>query len=44
MTQALRANPAMTPIHLAEQIRIAAGGDEEYVEKTLAGLKAAGLL
>ncbi len=44
MTRALRANPAMTPKHLAEQIRIAAGGDEEHAEKSLAGLKAAGLL
>jgi len=34
----------MTPEHLSEQIRIAAGGDEKHVEKSLAGLIAAGLL
>lgn len=44
MTRALRANPAMTPEHLTEQIRVTAGGDEERAEKSLAGLKAAGLL
>ncbi len=44
MTRALRANPAMTPEHLAEQIRIAAGGDEKHADKALAGLKVAGLL
>ncbi len=44
MDQALRVNPAMTPEHLAKQIRIAAGGDEKHAEKALAGLKAAGLL
>ncbi|MDJ0896561.1 MAG: tetratricopeptide repeat protein [Alphaproteobacteria bacterium] len=44
MTRALRANPAMTPQHLAEQIRIAAGGDAQHAERSLAGLKAAGLL
>ncbi len=44
MTRALRVNPAMTPKHLGEQIRIAAGGDEKHAEKALAGLKAAGLL
>jgi adenylate cyclase len=44
MERALRANPAMTPEHLSEQIRIAAGGDEKHVEKSLAGLIAAGLL
>ncbi len=41
---ALRTNPAMTPQHLAEQIAIAAGGDAEHAEKSLSGLKAAGLL
>ncbi len=41
---ALRTNPAMTPEHLAEQIAIAAGGDTEHAEKSLSGLKAAGLL
>ncbi len=44
MTRALRANPAMTPEHLVEQIRVTAGGDEERATKSLAGLKAAGLL
>ena len=44
MAQALRANPNMTPEHLAEQIKIAAGGDAEHADKALAGLKAAGLL
>jgi adenylate cyclase len=44
MTRARRANPAMTPQHLAEQIRIAAGGDQNHADKSLAGLKAAGLL
>ncbi len=44
MTRALRANPAMTPEHLAEQIWITAGGEEERAEKSVAGLKAAGLL
>ena len=43
MASALRVNPAMTPEHLFEQIRIAAGGDADHAEKTLAGLKAAGL-
>ena len=44
MDKALRANPAMTPQHLAEQIAIAAGGDRDHAERSLAGLKAAGLL
>jgi len=44
MNKALRANPAMTPEHLSEQIRIAAGGDADHAEKTLGGLVAAGLL
>ena len=44
MTRALRANPALTPKHLAEQFRIAAGGHEKHADKALAGLKAAGLL
>ncbi len=43
MARAQRVNPAMTPEHLAEQIRIAAGGDAAHAEKALAGLKAAGL-
>lgn len=44
MTRAQRVNPAMTPQHLAEQIRIAAGGDADYAERALSGLKVAGLL
>ncbi len=44
MARALRSNPAMTPKHLAEQIRITVGGREESAEKSLAGLRAAGLL
>lgn len=44
MDRALHANPAMTPQHLAEQIAVAAGGDRDHAEKSLAGLKAAGLL
>ena len=30
--------------HLAEQIRIASGGDAEHADRSVAGLKAAGLL
>ena len=44
MNRALRANPAMTPQHLAAQIRILAGGRQELADKSLSGLKAAGLL
>lgn len=44
MNRALRANPAMTPQHLAGQIRILAGGRPELADKSLSGLKAAGLL
>ena len=44
MNRALRANPAMTPQHLAAQIRVVAGGRPELADKSLAGLKAAGLL
>jgi len=44
MNRALRANPAMTPQHLAAQIRTLAGGREELADKSLSGLKAAGLL
>lgn len=44
MNRALRANPAMTPQHLAAQIRTLAGGRQELAEKSLSGLKAAGLL
>ena len=44
MDRALRANPAMTPRHLAAQIRILAGGRQELAEKSLSGLRAAGLL
>jgi Flp pilus assembly protein TadD len=44
MDRALRANPAMTPQHLAAQIRILAGGREELAENSLSGLRAAGLL
>jgi adenylate cyclase len=44
MNRALRANPAMTPQHLAAQIRILAGGRKELADKSLSGLKAAGLL
>jgi hypothetical protein len=34
----------MTPQHLAAQIRILAGGRKELADKSLSGLKAAGLL
>ncbi|MGI9405109.1 MAG: tetratricopeptide repeat protein [Hyphomicrobiaceae bacterium] len=44
MERALQANPALTPEHLFSQIRIAAGGDEAHAEKSVAGLRAAGLL
>ena len=44
MNRALRANPAMTPQHLATQIEILAGGRRELAEKSLSGLRAAGLL
>ncbi len=44
MARALRANPALTPEHLADQIRILAGGRQDHAETSLAGLKAAGLL
>ena len=44
MQRARRANPAMTTEHLAAQIRILAGGRPDRSEKSLAGLKAAGLL
>lgn len=44
MDQAQKANPALTPEHLFEQIQIAGGGDVAHAEKALAGLKAAGLL
>ncbi|MCP5080857.1 MAG: tetratricopeptide repeat protein [Alphaproteobacteria bacterium] len=44
MDRAQKANPALTPEHLFEQIKIAGGGDEAHAEKALAGLKAAGLL
>ncbi len=44
MDKALQVNPAMTPEHLSEQIAIAAGGDRKHAERSLAGLKAAGLL
>ncbi len=44
MDRALRANAAMTPQHLAQQIEILAGGRPELAEKSLAGLRAAGLL
>ncbi len=44
MDRALRANPAMTPEHLAAQIRILAGGQDELAENSLSGLRAAGLL
>ena len=44
MDRALRANPAMTPQHLADQISILSGGRRDEADKSLAGLKAAGLL
>jgi class 3 adenylate cyclase/tetratricopeptide (TPR) repeat protein len=44
MARALRANPAMTPAHLARQIDILAGDRPDKAEKSLAGLRAAGLL
>lgn len=44
MDQARKANPALTPEHLFEQIQIAGGGDAARAEKALSGLKAAGLL
>ena len=44
MDRALRANPAMTPQHLAEQIRNLAGNRQELGDNSLSGLKAAGLL
>ena len=44
MDRAHRANPALTPRHLAGQIQILAGGRPELADKSLAGLKAAGLL
>ena len=44
MGRALKANPALTPQHLADQIRILAGGSQDHADKSLAGLKAAGLL
>jgi cytochrome c-type biogenesis protein CcmH/NrfG len=44
MDRALRANPKMTPEHLAEQIKIASEGYEGTGERATAGLRAAGLL
>ncbi|MEM7222631.1 MAG: tetratricopeptide repeat protein [Pseudomonadota bacterium] len=44
MERALKANPAMTPQHLADQISILSGGRRDEADKSLAGLKAAGLL
>lgn len=44
MKRALRANPAMTPEHLARQIEILTGGRQPDAEKSLDGLRAAGLL
>ena len=44
MARARRANPTLTPQHLADQIRILAGGRQDHVDKSLAGLNAAGLL
>ncbi len=44
LDRALQANPAMTPQHLAEQIRIASEGYDGDADKALAGLRAAGLL
>jgi len=44
MAQARRANPAMTPAHLAQQIDILAGGRQDRADKSLSGLRAAGLL
>ncbi len=44
MARARRANPAMTPAHLAQQIDILADGRPDRAEKSLAGLRAAGLL
>ena len=44
MERAQKANPALTPEHLFQQIKIAGGGDAAHAERALAGLKAAGLL
>lgn len=44
MDRALRADPEMTPEHLATRTRILAGGSGTVVEKALAGLESAGLL
>lgn len=44
MDRALKVNPAMTPRHLADQISILSGGRRGEADKSLAGLKAAGLL
>jgi adenylate cyclase len=44
MKRALRANPDLTPRHLAAQIGILAGGRQDLADKSLSGLKAAGLL
>ena len=44
MDRAFRANPALTPQHLAAQIQILAGDRDDLAEKSLSGLKAAGLL
>ena len=44
MERARRNNADLTPQHLAQQIDILAAGRSELAEKSLAGLKAAGLL
>ena len=44
LTRAQRANPRMTPQHLAKQIKIAASCDQAHADRALAGLKVAGLL
>ncbi len=43
MAQAQRHNPNMTPAHLADQIRILTGGRDTEADRSLSGLKAAGL-
>ncbi|MEM7170321.1 MAG: tetratricopeptide repeat protein [Pseudomonadota bacterium] len=44
MSRAQRHNPAMTPAHLAKQIAILTGGQSAEAERSLSGLRAAGLL
>jgi hypothetical protein len=44
MARAQRANPSMTPAHYAQQVGFVAGSDAERLERSLGGLRAAGLL